>query len=89
VTFAYSLWAANVLTLPADLFPQDVVASVCGISGSGAAFGGMIFTLLVGAVINRFSYLPVFIAAGVMPLVAAACILAGIRTVVRDYAEAE
>ena len=89
VTFAYSLWAANVLTLPADLFPQDVVASVCGISGSGAAFGGMIFTLLIGAVIDRFSYLPVFIAAGVMPLVAAACILAGIRTVAPDYAEAE
>ncbi|MCC7157751.1 MAG: MFS transporter [Bryobacterales bacterium] len=83
VTMAYSLWAANVLTLPADLFPNDVVASVSGISGTGAAFGGMIFTLLTGVVIDRFSYLPVFTAAGVMPLVAAACILAGIRTVAR------
>jgi len=30
-TFAYSAWAANVLTLPADLFPPRVVASVSGV----------------------------------------------------------
>ncbi len=79
VTFAYSLWAANVLTLPADLVPQEVVASVSGISGTGAALGGMIFTLLIGVVVDRFSYVPVFVAAGIMPLLAAAFILAGIR----------
>jgi ACS family hexuronate transporter-like MFS transporter len=79
VTFAYSVWAANVLTLPADLFPQQVVASVSGISGTGAALGGMAFTLLVGVVIDRFSYVPVFAAAGVMPLAAASIILFGVR----------
>lgn len=80
VTMAYSIWASNILTLPADLFPQDIVASVSGISGTGAALGGMIFTLLVGFVIDRFSYVPVFVAAGLMPLIAASFILAGIRS---------
>ena len=79
VTFAYSVWASNILTLPADLFPQHVVASVSGISGTGAALGGMIFTLLTGFVVDRFSYVPVFVAAGVMPLVAASFILSGVR----------
>jgi ACS family hexuronate transporter-like MFS transporter len=77
-TFAYSTWAANVLTLPADLFPQEVVASVSGLSGTGAALGGMIFTLIIGAVVDRFSYVPVFVAAGVMPLIAAGIVIGNI-----------
>ncbi|MGC9998570.1 MAG: MFS transporter [Bryobacteraceae bacterium] len=79
VTLFYSVWSANILTLPADLFPQHEVASVSGLSGAGAAFGGMCFNLLVGAIVDRFSYVPVFLLAGVMPLAAAAFIIAGIR----------
>jgi ACS family hexuronate transporter-like MFS transporter len=82
-TFAYSTWAANILTLPADLFPQQVVASVSGLSGTGAALGGMIFTLIIGAVVDRFSYVPVFIAAGVMPLIAASIVMMSIRPVLQ------
>jgi ACS family hexuronate transporter-like MFS transporter len=78
-TFAYSTWAANVLTLPADLFPQQVVASVSGLSGTGAALGGMLFTLVIGTVVDHFSYVPIFIAAGVMPVIAAGIIVSNIR----------
>jgi len=78
-TFAYSAWAANMLTLPADLFPPQVVASVSGLSGTGAATGGMLFTLLIGYVVDRFSYLPVFTAAGLMPLVSFCIIAWGVR----------
>ena len=78
-TLAYSSWAANILTLPADLFPHNVVASVSGLSGTGAAIGGMIFTLVIGVVVDRFSYLPVFTAAALMPLVAASILLWGVR----------
>jgi len=79
VTFAYSTWGANVLTIPADLVPQPVIASVSGISGTGAAMGGMAFMLAVGFVVDHFSYVPVFVAAGLMPLMAAACLVAGVR----------
>jgi MFS transporter, ACS family, aldohexuronate transporter len=79
VTMAYSAWGANVLTIPADLVPQHVIASVSGISGTGAALGGMAFMLAVGFVVDRFSYAPVFVAAGLMPLAAAACLVAGVR----------
>jgi ACS family hexuronate transporter-like MFS transporter len=79
VTFAYSAWAANILTLPADLFPPQIVASVSGLSGTGAAAGGMIFTLITGYVVDRFSYLPVFTAAGLMPLASFALIAWGVR----------
>jgi len=79
VTFAYSAWAANILTLPADLFPPQIVASVSGLSGTGAAAGWMIFTLITGYVVDRFSYLPVFTAAGLMPLASFALIAWGVR----------
>jgi MFS transporter, ACS family, hexuronate transporter len=84
VTGAYSLWAANVLTLPADLFPPHVIASVSGISGTGAALGGMAFMLAVGFVVDHFSYAPVFVAAGLMPLAAAAFVVGGIRDPVKE-----
>lgn len=78
-TLAYSSWATNILTLPADLFPNEVVASVSGLSGTGAGIGGMIFTLMTGVVVDRFSYVPVFTAAAVLPLVAASIVLWGVE----------
>jgi ACS family hexuronate transporter-like MFS transporter len=73
-TFAYSAWAANILTLASDLFPQEVVRSVTGLAGSGAALGGMLFPLIAGTVVDHFSFRPVFWAAGIMPLIAAFCL---------------
>lgn len=78
-TFAYQAWGSNILTLPADLFPPAVVASVSGLSGTGAATGGMAFTLLTGYLVDRFSYAPVFVAAGLMPLAAFAIVTWGVR----------
>jgi len=74
-TFAYSCWAPNILTLPADIFPKHIVASASGLSGTGAALGGMLFTLVIGKVVDYFSYVPVFVAAGVMPLIALSFVL--------------
>jgi ACS family hexuronate transporter-like MFS transporter len=79
VTFSYCAWASNILALPADIFPNEVVASVTGIAGTGAALGGMMFTLATGAAVDRFSYAPVFIAAGLMPVAAAAVAAWGVR----------
>jgi ACS family hexuronate transporter-like MFS transporter len=74
-TFAYSCWATNVLSLPADLFPSSVVASVSGMSGTGGALGGMLVTLITGALLDRFSYTPVFIMVGFMAVAAGSVLL--------------
>jgi ACS family hexuronate transporter-like MFS transporter len=47
------------LTLPADIFPSEVVASVSGLSGFGSGAGGILFTFLVGYLLDKFSYKPV------------------------------
>jgi MFS transporter, ACS family, hexuronate transporter len=69
-TFACAVWGTMMLTLPSDLFPSSVVASVSGLSGTGAGLGGIAFTWLTGVLVDRFSYRPVFIIAGLMPLLA-------------------
>jgi hypothetical protein len=67
------------LTLPSDLFPADVVATVTGASGFAAGVVGTAFTLAVGFLVDRFSYYPAFVAAGLLPLIATVCLLALIR----------
>jgi MFS transporter, ACS family, hexuronate transporter len=75
VVFAYSSWAANVLTLPGDIFPADSVATVVGASGTLAGIGGMLTVLLTGHIVDRYSYGPVFWGLTALPLCAAACSL--------------
>jgi ACS family hexuronate transporter-like MFS transporter len=75
VVFAYSSWAANVLTIPSDLFAADAVATTVGFSGAAAGLGGMLTTLLAGIVIDHYSYEPVFLGLGLLPICASACAL--------------
>jgi len=73
-TLGYTGALANMLAMPADRFPGSTVGSVWGIASMGAGFGGMVFSLLTGWVVDHYSYVPVFIGFGILPLVAAAMI---------------
>jgi ACS family hexuronate transporter-like MFS transporter len=68
----YTGCCSIMLAYPADVFPKNVVGSIWGLASMGSGFGGMIFALLTGAVIDHFSYVPVFVGFGIMPLVCAA-----------------
>jgi ACS family hexuronate transporter-like MFS transporter len=78
--WGYASWSTMGLTFPSDLFPQDVVATVTGLSGFGAGLAGAGFTLLVGWLVDRFhSYGPAFFLAGTVPLLATVSVLGIIR----------
>lgn len=77
--WGYASWSTMGLTFPSDLFPQDVVASVTGLSGLGAGLAGTLFTLATGVLVDKFGYFPAFLAAATMPLLATASVLALIR----------
>jgi len=77
--WGYASWSTIGLTLPSDLFPQDVVATVTGLSGLAAGLVGAAFTFAVGILVDRFSYGPAFLAAGLMPLFATVCLFLLIR----------
>jgi ACS family hexuronate transporter-like MFS transporter len=77
--WGYASWSTMGLTLPADLFPHDVVATVSGLSGLAAGLVGAVFTIAVGILVDRFSYGPAFLVAGLLPLSATACLLLLVR----------
>jgi ACS family hexuronate transporter-like MFS transporter len=72
LTFGHGLWVSNLQTLPTDLFRGQEVGTATGFSGMGGAVGGMLANLGTGWFVQRFSYAPIFLLAGLMhPLSAA------------------
>ncbi len=65
---------ANSLSLPADVFPRHTLASVWGFASTGAGFGGMLFSLITGWLVDRWSFTPAFLLFGIIPLISAALI---------------
>lgn len=87
--WGFASWSTMGLTLPSDLFPQDVVATVTGLSGLCAGLLSAGFTFLVGLMVDRFSYAPAFIAAGTLPLLATLCLVIMIRSPLPGRAQAQ
>ncbi|HEV2500118.1 MAG TPA: MFS transporter [Terriglobia bacterium] len=79
-TWGYASWSTMGLTFPSDLFAQDVVASVTGLSGLGAGLVSTLFTLAIGFIVDKFSYFPAFVAAGTVPLLATLVVLVLIKS---------
>jgi ACS family hexuronate transporter-like MFS transporter len=67
----YTGCTSIMLAYPADIYPKNVLGSIWGLASMGSGFGGMIFALLTGVVVDHFSFLPVFIGFGLTPLVCA------------------
>jgi ACS family hexuronate transporter-like MFS transporter len=74
-TFGYTGCNSNALAFPPDVVPKNMVASVWGLASMGSGFGGMLFSWLSGRLIDQYGYTPVFVAYGVMPLIAASLVL--------------
>ncbi|MGH9616977.1 MAG: MFS transporter [Acidobacteriaceae bacterium] len=70
-TFGYSGALANLLAIPGDVFPKGVVASIWGFASVGSGFGAMVFSLLTGWLVDRYSFRPVFVLFGVLPVISA------------------
>jgi len=66
IAFAFQSWIVNVITLPSDCFPKQDVGSVAGIGGTAAGIASMLFTMLVGYLVDNFSYTPVYVLVGLM-----------------------
>lgn len=64
--FAFQSWIINVITLPSDCFSKEYVGSVAGLGGTAAGLGSMLVMLLVGYLVDYFSYTSVFIFIGLL-----------------------
>jgi ACS family hexuronate transporter-like MFS transporter len=90
VTFGFQSWINNVQTLPSDFFPQQAVAAVAGLGGLGAGVGAILYVLTTGWVVDHFSYTPILIIAGLLPLLGTAVLfMLGGRIQIISFAETE
>ncbi|KAA1244935.1 MFS transporter [Aquimarina sp. RZ0] len=73
--FATQFKQAALFTLPIDLFSKKDAASVWGISGSAGSFGAMLFTPLIGWLVDTISYAPVFIIVAFLHMISAIVVM--------------
>jgi ACS family hexuronate transporter-like MFS transporter len=66
--------SANMFGSMTDLFPEHQVGRVTGFSGVAAGLSGLLFPLLTGIVVDRFSYTPIFVLVALMPLAGTAAL---------------
>lgn len=78
-TLAYAAFSTMVLNLPADIYPTGSVASVSGMSGTGAGIGTILATYATGIVADRYSFEPILIAASLIPLGATLAVVMLVR----------
>jgi MFS transporter, ACS family, hexuronate transporter len=78
-TLAYAAFSTMVLNLPADIYPTGSVASVSGMSGTGAGIGTILATYATGVVADKYSFEPILIAASLIPLAATLAVVALVR----------
>jgi ACS family hexuronate transporter-like MFS transporter len=68
-----------VLNLPADLYHPRAVASVSGLSGTGAGLCTLAATFATGVVSDRHSFGPIMVVASLVPLLAVVAVLTLVR----------
>jgi MFS transporter, ACS family, hexuronate transporter len=68
VLFGHTFLSANMFAVVTDMFPDEAVGRVTGLHGLCGGLSGLLFPLLTGFLVDRFSYWPAFALAAVMPL---------------------
>ena len=76
---AHGFWITNFLGLLSDLFPRGAIGTVTGLTGTAGGVGGMLSTLVIGAIVDRFSFLPVFVVSGILYPMALSTLFIAIR----------
>jgi len=77
--FAHQTLSVTVITMASDLFRRDEVATVAGIAGFAGNLGVLLFTLLLGHMVDQVGYGPFFILLGLLDLIGAALLWTLVR----------
>lgn len=77
--FAHQTLSVTVITMASDLFPRNTVATAAGLAGLAGNLGVLIFTLLLGQMVDQVGFGPFFIILGVLDLVGVVLLWALVR----------
>jgi len=73
--------AATYIGAVGDIVPQQLAGRVNGIAGFGDSTSTLVAMLLTGVIVDRYSYTPVFLGAGILPLFAMASVFFVMRRI--------
>lgn len=80
-TFAMGAITSNLIGLLGDLFAPGVLARLTGLTGLFEGLFNLLVTLATGMVVDRLGYMPVFLAAGLLPVLALGALFGLVRRV--------
>jgi ACS family hexuronate transporter-like MFS transporter len=63
---AHGVWIANFITLIGDTVAPEEVGTAVGLTGACGGVAGMISNLVVGSVVDQYSFTPVFLASAAL-----------------------
>ena len=75
VLFGFQFWVNNVQTLASDYFSINEIGRVTGMAQTGAGLGAITFTMLIGWIVDHYSYSPVLVIGGLLAPVATLSVL--------------
>jgi ACS family hexuronate transporter-like MFS transporter len=64
--FAHGIWITNFMTLIGDTVASGDVATTVGLTGFCGGLAGMLSNLVIGPVVDHFSFTPIFLASAVV-----------------------
>ncbi len=64
--FAHGIWITNFMTLIGDTVASRDVATTVGLTGFCGGIAGMLSNLVIGPVVDHFSFTPIFLASAVV-----------------------
>lgn len=68
VLLGHTALSANMFAAISDIFPANAAGRVTGLTGIAGGISGIAFPFLTGALVDHFSYAPVFLLAAIMPI---------------------
>jgi MFS transporter, ACS family, aldohexuronate transporter len=70
IAFAHMNWLVTLTAIVVELYPAAQVGTAAGLIASGSGLGGMISSEIIGSIVIRYGYTPLFFIMGVLhPLV--------------------
>ena len=64
--FAHGIWIANYMTLVGETVAKNEIATTVGLTGMCGGIAGMTSNLVIGPVVDHYSFGPIFLASAVV-----------------------
>ena len=74
VMFGHTWLSANMFAAISDIYPDGAVGRMTALTGIAGGVSGLLFPLLTGFLVDKFSYTPVFLIAACMPAAGVLCL---------------